>query len=163
TGTILNDDYAPVANAGPDQTVNEGSAVVFDASASTDADGDPLTFTWDFGDGGTATGVRASHGYADNATYTVTLTANDGEDGISTATMMVTVLNVAPTAGVSGPATAVRGQQWTFSLTASDPSPVDQGAAFGYRIDWGDGTGGTASGAATGVTAAHTFTAAGTF
>ena len=37
---------SPVANAGADQTVNEFDAVTLDASASTDADGDTLTFSW---------------------------------------------------------------------------------------------------------------------
>jgi len=36
----------PVANAGPDQTVPVGTDVMLDGSASSDADGDPLTFSW---------------------------------------------------------------------------------------------------------------------
>jgi hypothetical protein len=162
TGTILNDDYAPVANAGPDQTVNEGAAVAFSAAGSSDADNDPLTFTWTFGDGGTGSGVTASHTYADDGVYTATLTANDGHGGVSTDTMVVTVKNVAPTAAVSGPATAVRGQARTFTFSAADPSSVDQAAGFTYRVAWGDGTTDTVSGPGSGVSLTHVFTAAAT-
>ena len=37
---------APTANAGPDQTVSLGSLVTLDGSGSTDADGEPLTYSW---------------------------------------------------------------------------------------------------------------------
>ncbi|MCM3905527.1 MAG: PKD domain-containing protein [Pyrinomonadaceae bacterium] len=38
----------PVANAGPDQTVSVGATVQLNGSGSSDADGDPLTFSWSF-------------------------------------------------------------------------------------------------------------------
>jgi PKD repeat protein len=163
TGTILNDDYAPVANAGPDKTANEGGAVGFDASGSSDADGDPLTFTWNFGDGATGSGVAASHAYADDGVYTVTLTADDGHGGLSTDTALVTVKNVAPTAAVSGPASGVRGQARTFTFSATDPSPVDQAAGFTYAVNWGDGTSSTTTGSGSGVILTHVYTSAATF
>src|SRR5207247_2633297 len=72
------------------------------------------------------------------------------------------VVNVAPTAGVSGPTTGNFGQSLTFTLTATDPSTVDAAAGFSYNIDWNnDGTvdqtiAATANNGA-GVTVDHTF------
>ena len=35
-----------MADAGPDQTVNEGATVMLDGSNSSDSDGAPLTYEW---------------------------------------------------------------------------------------------------------------------
>ncbi|HEX7092040.1 MAG TPA: PKD domain-containing protein [Nitrospiraceae bacterium] len=44
---ISTNNVAPVANAGPDQgSKAPGSLVTLDGSASTDSDGDPLTYNW---------------------------------------------------------------------------------------------------------------------
>jgi len=50
----------------------------FDGTGSSDPDGDPLTYAWDFGDGGTGTGATPNHTYADAGIYDVCLTVNDG-------------------------------------------------------------------------------------
>lgn len=44
--TVNQDNIPPVADAGPDQTVNERDLVMLDGSASYDFDSDPLTYSW---------------------------------------------------------------------------------------------------------------------
>ncbi|HXV73063.1 MAG TPA: S8 family serine peptidase [Acidimicrobiia bacterium] len=59
-------------------------------NSSTDPDGDPLTYLWDFGDGNTSTAVSPSHGYAGAGTFTVSLEVSDGTAS-DTATTTVTL------------------------------------------------------------------------
>lgn len=54
-------------------------SVSFDASASFDADGDVITYSWNFGDGTTAQGITSSHVYNNSGSYIATLSVNDGE------------------------------------------------------------------------------------
>ena len=75
---------SPIANAGADQTVvyvgPSGTAVSFDGSASSDPDGEPLTYTWTgpFAEGaGTATGVSPTVTLPLGES-TVTLVVHDG-------------------------------------------------------------------------------------
>ncbi|HEX7153621.1 MAG TPA: PKD domain-containing protein [Thermoanaerobaculia bacterium] len=53
--------------------------VQVNASCSSDQDGSPLTYTWDFGDGNIATGVTASNTYWIAGTYDILLTVHDGQ------------------------------------------------------------------------------------
>ncbi|MGY2085987.1 PKD domain-containing protein, partial [Blastococcus sp. SYSU DS0539] len=65
--------------------------VAVDASGSADSDGRVAGYAWDFGDGGTGTGVTASHTYAAAGTYQVRLTVTDDAGATGTVTQAVTV------------------------------------------------------------------------
>jgi type 1 glutamine amidotransferase len=66
--------------------------VAFSATA-TDRDGDALTYSWDFGDGGTSTSQNPTHTYQQLGYYDATLTVSDGKGGTATRTVLVNVLS----------------------------------------------------------------------
>jgi len=68
---------APVASPGGPYAAEPGQTITFDGSASADPNGDALTYSWDFGDGATGTGVAPTHSYAADGTYTVSLVVSD--------------------------------------------------------------------------------------
>ncbi|MEM7111379.1 MAG: PKD domain-containing protein [Chloroflexota bacterium] len=72
--------------------------VTFDASASSDSDGNIVSYAWDFGDGNSGSGASASHTFANIGTYQVTLTVtdNDGATDNSTVTIIVTDTPIGP-------------------------------------------------------------------
>lgn len=71
--------HTPDADAGGPYTSTPGQAVSFDGTHSSDADGDPLTYTWLFGDGSTGTGPQPQHSYTRADTYVVRLMVSDGK------------------------------------------------------------------------------------
>ncbi|MHB8790254.1 MAG: PKD domain-containing protein [Desulfobulbaceae bacterium] len=52
-------------------------SVSFDASGSFDPDGKITKYSWNFGDGSSATGISVHHNFVQTATYTVTLRVTD--------------------------------------------------------------------------------------
>ncbi len=94
--------------------------------------GDSHTATIDWGDGTVEAGavtqaantgsVVGSHPYADDGTFTVTVTVTD-DDGASTSdNLTVTVNNVPPTIAVSGAAGVDEGSPYTLTLAGHGPA-----------------------------------------
>ena len=95
SGNRSGDVVPPLADAGPDQTVEKGTAVNFDASGSTDNVG-ITSYAWDFdaSDGiqKDASGKNVSNFFNTPGVYTVTLTVTDASgNGPSMDTMIVNV------------------------------------------------------------------------
>jgi PKD repeat protein len=84
----------PPINVAPTASFSQSVAdltVSVNASSSTDSDGTIVGYAWDFGDGATATGVTAVHGYTQPGTYPVQLTVTDDSGATASITEMVTV------------------------------------------------------------------------
>ncbi len=58
------------------------ATITFDGSASTDADGEIVSYLWDLGDGTTVEGAIVQHVYQQNGNFTIQLTVIDN-DGLS--------------------------------------------------------------------------------
>jgi streptogramin lyase len=103
---------------------------------------------------------------ADDGTYIATLTATDQDGAAGTAQTTIDVTNVPPTVQLTQPSITSSGLVG-LTLTASDPSTVDQAAGFTYTIDWGDGsavqTVGPTGNNGAGVPVSHNYTAAGIY
>jgi len=84
-------DAEPIASFTHSIGFGPGSIMVVsvDASASLDPDGSIVSYAWDFGDGGTGSGVRTVHEYSSAGVYTITLTVTDeyGQVGMTSATI----------------------------------------------------------------------------
>ena len=97
TFTIIQANTAPVADPGGPYLGAVNTAISFDGSASSDPEGDPLNYAWDFGDSSSGSGVMPTHSYASAGIYTVCLTVDDGQLYSAPACTMAVVYD--PSAG----------------------------------------------------------------
>jgi endonuclease G len=138
-------DRSPTARFTVNGARNEGAPLVFDGSPSSDPDigrtdldrTEALTYAWAFSDGTTATGVSSIKTFANNGTFTATLTVTDAYGWQHIATQTVAVGNVAPQIAPLTGATLFPGE--TFSASGSFTDPGSD--AWSATVNFGDGAG----------------------
>ena len=98
-----------------------------------------------------------SHTYADDGSYSVTVTVAD-DDASGSASFSVTVANVAPSVDLSGDPNVAEGSPYTLSISAVSDPGTD--TVSSYLVAWGDGNSDTVSAAdlaTAGGQLAHTY------
>ena len=122
---ITTNNAAPVANAGPDQTVDPG-LVTLNGSGSSDANGDPITYSWTLISRPPGSAAVLTNPTSPMPTFTVDrageyvaqLIVNDGTVNSAPDSVIITTNNVAPVAN-AGPD---QGGQALLSLITLDGS-----------------------------------------
>jgi PKD repeat protein len=163
TGTVVVQD-APAntpptvtASRNPSGDVTTGTSIAFTATGA-DADGDTVTYAWDFGDGGTSTQASDTHTYATPGDFAAKVTVSDGKGGSNSQTLNVhvTQANRNPTVTASRTPTGdvTSGTAVAFSATGADAD----GDTLTYSWDFGD-----ASAASTDQNPSHTYATAGSY
>ncbi len=101
---MLDDTVPPVANAGPDRTVEHGVPLLLDGSGSSD-NYRVVNYSWDFGDGTSAWSwdPTIEHAWTFGGSYTLTLTVFDAAGNRATDSAVVTV---------SGPSAPAPSANW---------------------------------------------------
>ncbi|HVF39097.1 MAG TPA: PKD domain-containing protein [Gemmatimonadaceae bacterium] len=153
----------PLARVDGPYTGLEGSPISMSGASSIDPTGGGLTYSWAFGDpnaagGGTAFGATPTHTYADEGTYTVTLTVKNAGGVTHSTTTSVVVTNVQPSLlNISSlPEPIPVGTQVSITGGFSDPGIVD---AHTVTFDWNaEDTPVISAGLVTGTGAVREFT-----
>ena len=107
--TYLTSNGAPTAVASLDNRYGPAPLTVqFTGSASTDPEGKPLTYLWNFGDGTSSSQANPSHVFGSGIStpfgYTVTLTVTDPQGATGQAILKVSVNNTPPQVNITSPA-----------------------------------------------------------
>lgn len=152
-GSVVPPDGLKPAFTFTPSTPTDSQTVLFDASDSSSASGNPIaSYSWNFGDGGRGSGVTATHAYETAGTYVATLTIADalGRSAQKSQSIPVTA-GLDPTASfTSSPADPLVNQPVNFNASGSRAAPGH--TISRYDWDFGDGSSGA------GVVTSHTYT-----
>jgi glucose/arabinose dehydrogenase/chitodextrinase len=114
----------PVAAASATPTSGQAPlTVTFSSAGSSDPEGQPLAYSWAFGDGGTSTAPNPTHVYQSSGGYIARLTVSDGTSSTISTGISITVGNP-PTPTISSPMSGSffrAGDTISFAGDATDP------------------------------------------
>lgn len=131
--------------------------VQVNASGSYDANGTIAAYSWDFGDGTTATTASTSHIYTVSANRTLQLTVTDDEGNSRSTSIGISVLpEPSPVTATFTADTTAGGTPLTVNFDASASSST-AGSIISYNWDFGDGI------TDTGAMPSHTFASSGSY
>jgi len=152
--TIKVNDARPTVDISGDSDLTECDTFTFNANINSFDTVNSIA--WDFGDGATDSGsASVSHRYAEQGTYTVSVTVTDSNGDTATDTMTVTVQDISPVVDAGADQTIGEGTTAEFAGTASMPCDSDSIISQTWTFD--DGS------TASGPTASHTYNTQGTF
>ena len=121
-----------------------GLTCSFDATASSDPDGNIASYAWSFGDATTGSGAKVARTYAASGSYPVTLIVTDNGGAKSTLVQGVTVVPPEIHAGDLDGARTIQSTKWTAIVTItihdSNHGLVANAAVSG---SWNDGSTGS--------------------
>ena len=129
----------PQANILAPYTSAEAPLLInFDGRGSSDEDGNITSYVWDFGDESTASGELVSHSYQESGSFIASLTVTDNDNMSNTETVIIDVVNQAPTAKAT--ISSYEGEApHNINFTGSQSSDPD-GSIISYLWDFGDGS-----------------------
>ena len=117
--------------------------VSFSSVGSSDPEGAPLTYSWNFGDGTSSTLANPSHPYSNEGAFTVVLTVSDGTNSTFASAINILVGNQAPVVAASASPTSGQGPLTVRFSSAGSSDP--EGQTLTYSWNFGDGTSSTAA------------------
>jgi PKD repeat protein len=144
-----------VSSINTPDTLETGESGNFQATIENEEDADePLSYTWDYGDGSTGSGINTSKSYNSTGGYSVLFTASNegGADSARASVRVVRPPQPAQITSVNGnPNPVDEGEQVEFSSNVSGDSPIE------YSWSFGDGNSGSGS------SPTHTYESAGEY
>ena len=134
--------YTPVPQVAAEPTTGLAPlTVAFSSAGTSDPNGDPITYEWNFDMDGTvdSTEPNPTFTYEQNGVFDATLKVTDSTGRTAAASVVIIIGNVAPTVELTtSPAPGEPfqfGQQVTYQVTVTDDSPVDCSAVtVGYIL-----------------------------